>query len=135
RKLLRKIAPQAQRPEALVQEHQRRFRPFDALRLDELPADLHAVFTCAAFCNPNSSMDCSRILNFWILPVTVIGNASTNFQYRGILKVEIRPRQYPSRSCSVALAPGFSFTHAITSSPYFSLGTPMTCTSLTAGWV
>lgn len=28
--------------------------------------------------NPNSSMEISRILNFWILPVTVIGNASTN---------------------------------------------------------
>ncbi len=27
----------------------------------------------------------SRITNFWILPVTVIGKASTNFQWLGIL--------------------------------------------------
>jgi tripartite-type tricarboxylate transporter receptor subunit TctC len=35
----------------------------------------HAVF-CTF--NPSSVMVCSRMMNFWILPVTVIGNASTN---------------------------------------------------------
>ncbi len=32
-----------------------------------------------AYCfNPISSIEISRILNFWIFPVTVIGNSSTN---------------------------------------------------------
>ena len=35
----------------------------------------HAVF--AAF-NPSRCSTASRITNFWILPVTVIGNSSTN---------------------------------------------------------
>jgi hypothetical protein len=35
----------------------------------------HAVF--AAF-NPSFASTASRIRNFWILPVTVIGNSSTN---------------------------------------------------------
>ena len=34
----------------------------------------------------NSSMLISRIRNFWILPVTVMGNSSTNLKWRGILK-------------------------------------------------
>ncbi len=33
-----------------------------------------------------SSMLISRMRNFWILPVTVIGNSSTNLKWRGILK-------------------------------------------------
>lgn len=33
-----------------------------------------------------SSMLTSRMRNFWILPVTVIGNSSTNLKWRGILK-------------------------------------------------
>jgi hypothetical protein len=37
----------------------------------------HAVRTAAESVRPNSSMDCSRILNFCTLPVTVIGKAST----------------------------------------------------------
>ena len=45
----------------------------------------YAVRTPAALDRPSSSTATSRILNFWILPVTVIGNASTNFQWRGIL--------------------------------------------------
>ena len=35
----------------------------------------HAVF--AAF-NPSRASTASRITNFWIFPVTVIGNSSTN---------------------------------------------------------
>jgi hypothetical protein len=38
-------------------------------------AGCHAVF--AAF-NPSRASTASRITNFWILPVTVIGNSSTN---------------------------------------------------------
>ena len=34
---------------------------------------------------PSSSIAWSRILNFWTLPVTVIGKESTNFTYRGTL--------------------------------------------------
>src|SRR4051794_20655524 len=48
----------------------------------------HAVF--AAF-NPNRASTASRITNFWILPVTVIGNSSTNSTYRGILLCAICP--------------------------------------------
>ena len=40
----------------------------------------HAVRMPAAASSPSSSMAASRILNFWILPVTVIGKPSTNFQ-------------------------------------------------------
>ncbi len=39
-----------------------------------------AVCTPAAVCSPHSSTDCWRMMNFCILPVTVIGKASTNFQ-------------------------------------------------------
>ena len=40
----------------------------------------HAVRIAAASCSPSSSMVAWRMMNFWILPVTVIGKASTNFQ-------------------------------------------------------
>src|SRR5262249_29771014 len=40
--------------------------------------DVQAVSIEAALCSPNSSMDCWRIRNFWILPVTVMGKLSTN---------------------------------------------------------
>jgi hypothetical protein len=39
-----------------------------------------AVSIRAAAWRPSSSMLISRIRNFWILPVTVVGKASTNFQ-------------------------------------------------------
>ena len=38
-------------------------------------------------------------------------------------------------SSSVASAPGASTTSAITISPHFSSGTPITATSATAGWL
>jgi hypothetical protein len=37
-----------------------------------------AVSMPASFSSPNSLIDISRILYFWILPVTVIGNSVTN---------------------------------------------------------
>lgn len=37
------------------------------------------TFAFAAYASPNSWVASSRILNFWILPVTVIGKSSTNF--------------------------------------------------------
>src|ERR1043166_6222738 len=39
----------------------------------------------AALSNPSSRADCSRMRNFWILPLTVIGNPSVTFTYRGTL--------------------------------------------------
>jgi hypothetical protein len=42
----------------------------------------HAVFS---FVRPSCSVIASRILNFWILPVTVIGNSVTNWMYFGTL--------------------------------------------------
>ena len=38
-----------------------------------------AVAIAAASASPSSSIAVSRILNFWTLPVTVIGNESTSF--------------------------------------------------------
>jgi hypothetical protein len=39
----------------------------------------YAVSIAATSCRPRSMIACSRILNFWILPVTVVGKLSTNF--------------------------------------------------------
>lgn len=47
---------------------------------DFVEAWCHAVTTPAACARPSSSIAISRILNFCTLPVTVIGNPSTNFQ-------------------------------------------------------
>ena len=44
-----------------------------------------AVVVLAASSSPSSVIDVSRILNFWILPVTVIGNSLVYRRYRGIL--------------------------------------------------
>ena len=46
----------------------------------------------AATSDASSLVIISRITNFWTLPVTVIGNVSTNRTYRGILKCVMRPR-------------------------------------------
>src|SRR4029079_13154013 len=82
---------------------------------------------------PSSSAASSRIRHFWILPVTVIGNESTIFQWRGTLNEPLSPRQ-AAASCSSSIdAPSRSLTHAATSSPYRSLGTPNTAASLTSG--
>src|SRR5262245_14352687 len=45
-----------------------------------LPPDAQAVRCEAVAVSPSSATANSRILNFWILPVTVVGNSSTNFQ-------------------------------------------------------
>ena len=42
------------------------------------PAGPYALRTAAASWSPRRSIDASRILNFWTLPVIVIGNWSTN---------------------------------------------------------
>ena len=38
----------------------------------------YAVVIAAAVSRPSSLMLCSRMMNFWTLPVTVVGKASTN---------------------------------------------------------
>ena len=62
-------------------------------------------------------MEVSRILNFWTLPVTVIGKSPVIRRYRGILKCAICPRQYSRSSSSVSAWPGRSLTQAQISSP------------------
>ncbi len=44
------------------------------------PSQRYAVRIAAACPRPSSSTAASRILNFWILPVTVIGKASVKRQ-------------------------------------------------------
>jgi hypothetical protein len=39
-----------------------------------------AVWVRSAVSRPSSATEVSRILNFWTLPVTVMGNSSTNRQ-------------------------------------------------------
>jgi hypothetical protein len=49
-----------------------------------------------------------RITNFRILPVTVIGQVSTNRTWRGSLKCVVWRRKKPRMPSSVAVTPGFS---------------------------
>ncbi|MCY1559860.1 hypothetical protein D9M68_969400 [compost metagenome] len=77
----------------------------------------------------------SRMRNFWILPVTVIGKASTKRKKRGTLKWAMRSLAQARSSSSVALWPGWNLIQATSSSPYLLQGMPITCTSATAGWV
>src|SRR5262249_26831837 len=58
----------------------------------------------------------SRSLTFWILPVVVIGNSSTNATWRGILKLATRPRQCSMTSRSPSAQPGASCTKATATS-------------------
>ena len=75
----------------------------------------------------------ARILNFCSLPVDVRANWSRNSIDVGHLKCASRSRQCAISACSSASAPGFSTTSALTVSPHFSSGTPMTHASATAG--
>lgn len=56
--------------------------PSQALRSRDISVATHAD---AASLRRSSSFIISRITNFWIFPVTVIGKLSTNRMYRGIL--------------------------------------------------
>src|SRR5690242_2492185 len=66
-----------------------------------------AVRTPAAFSRCRSWISISRIRNFWIFPVTVIGNESTKRMYCGILKCAIFPRQNSRISSSLETWPAF----------------------------
>ena len=58
-------------------------KPFDLCCVRDRPQILrHAVFS---WVSPSSRIISSRIRNFWILPVTVMGKPSTNLMWRGIL--------------------------------------------------
>src|SRR5579884_2780987 len=83
-----------------------------------VPSLAQAVFSAAADCKPRNSIAICRRRYFWILPVTVIGNVSTQRQYRGTLNAAKRERQYAFSSSSLGDAPGRGRTQAITSSPY-----------------
>ncbi len=67
-------------------------------RLGTQPFPLHPRREGARQSAPGSSrcssrMAISRMRNFCTLPVTVMGNSSTSFQYLGILNVAMLPRQ------------------------------------------
>lgn len=62
-------------------------RPIDILLVEDSSAidpdlrhgaNYQAVSILASLCNPSCSMASSRSLNFWILPVTVVGKCSVN---------------------------------------------------------
>src|SRR5262249_4575946 len=59
-----------------------------------------------------ASVEISRMRYFCTFPVTVIGNSVTNRTKRGILKVEICPRQNRRMSSAVTSWPSCSRTHA-----------------------
>ena len=52
----------------------RPIRPIRPIRLIRLIRPIYAVSMSATAWSPNSWMLISRIRNFWILPVTVVGN-------------------------------------------------------------
>lgn len=64
--------------------------------------------------SPSSLTEISRISTLRIFPVTVVGNASTNFQYFGILYVAICPLQNSVSSAPVAVYPLQSIVKAKT---------------------
>ena len=79
-------------------------------------------------------MAVSRIRNFWTLPVTVIGNAVDELPVAGdLVGGDLAPAVGADLLARRASTPGASFTQAMTSSPYFASGTPITCTSETPG--
>ena len=66
----------------------------------------------------------SFITNFWIFPVTVVGNSVTNEIYFGILKWDIFPLQNCRTSSSFSVCPSFNFIQTHNSSPILSSETP-----------
>ena len=64
-------------------------------------------------------MDISRILNFWILPVTVVGNSVGEADVaRDLVGRDLAAAELAQISSAVAAWPSRSRTHAQTSSPY-----------------
>ena len=72
-------------------------------------------------------------LNFCSLPVAVRASSSRSSTVVGHLKCASRPRQCSISSASSPSRPGTSTTSALTVSPHFSSGTPMTAASATCG--
>ncbi len=64
-------ADATRKPAGLAQQNRNRFAQDEHAGV----VPLYAVF-CAF--SPSFSIVCSRITNFWILPVMVIGNSGTN---------------------------------------------------------
>src|SRR4051794_33213393 len=69
------------RPDDLAEPGRRdgRMRAWFRQRITPCQICDQAVRTAAAWASPSSLMLCSRMTNFWVLPLTVIGNVSTNF--------------------------------------------------------
>src|SRR5215208_310816 len=74
----------------------------------------------------------SRSLNFWILPVEVLG-ISAKTTCRGHLKCASPSRHQAISSSVVAAAPGLSSTNAHGVSPHLSSGLATTAAAPTAG--
>src|SRR5437867_1079782 len=74
---------------------------------------------------------------FLILPVSVLGNASTNSMYFGAMKVSSLVRQWRITSRSVNRTPGSRVMKALMAWPRISSSTPITATSCTPGsdWI
>ena len=82
---------------------------------------------CQCLFSSRNSILCSRILYFWIFPVTVCGNSSTNKMYLGTLKCAKDSLQksliWPSlKSLEQSEC---NLIHADNSSPNLGSGTPM----------
>ena len=74
-----------------------------------------------------------RSTYFWILPVAVLGRSVTKVIPRGALNRAILSLTKPISSSSVTAEPCASTTNACGVSPHFSLGSPTTAASTTAG--
>src|SRR5689334_6319002 len=74
----------------------------------------------------------SRRINFWILPVLVLGSEETNSTVEGHLKAATRSRQKCINCRGLICSPAFNTTNALGLSPHRSFGTPTSATSATA---
>src|SRR5919109_496462 len=76
----------------------------------------------------------SRKTRFKTFPVGRVGSSDTNSITSGHLNRASDRLQCSRISSSVAVAPGFSTTKALTASPVYGCGTPITATSATFAW-
>src|ERR1700736_1535388 len=74
----------------------------------------------------------SRNMNFWILPVEVLGIGPNTTAF-GVLKPDIWGRQKAMISASLVRAPSFNSMNAQGTSPHFGSGFATTAANSTAG--
>ena len=87
---------------------------------------VQAVARPATSSRPRSRISCSRIRNFWIFLLTVIGKESTKRTYWGILKYAILPRQKSPDLFRGGCLARLQFIQASTVSPSRASGRPTT---------